>query len=95
MPTSFGIGQPVRRTEDYRFLTGGATETARDVFALNTRLFPESGNVWDSLAEAYMNLGEHDEAIRHYEKSLALAPNNTNATAMIAKMREEAAASEE
>ncbi len=79
----------------YRLLRGGLPEAARDVFALNTRLFPESSNVWDSLGEAHMNLGAYDEAIRCYEKSLSYDPDNGNATAMIASMREEAAASAE
>lgn len=79
----------------YQVLGGGLVEAARDVFVLNTRLFPESANVWDSLGEAHMNLGAHDEAIRCYETSLTYNADNGNATAMIAKMREEAEASAE
>ena len=52
---------------------------ALKVFLLNVELFPESSNVYDSLAEAYMNRGETRLAIQYYEKSLELNPNNTNA----------------
>jgi hypothetical protein len=35
-----------------------------------------------------MVLGNDDEAIRFYERSLALNPENSNAEAMIARIRE-------
>ena len=73
----------------YQFLGAGKSEVAREVLALNTRLFPESANTWDSLGEAYMTLGNGEEAIRNYEKSLELNAGNSNATAMIARIREE------
>ncbi len=58
------------------------------VFLLNTELFPESSNTWDSLGEAYMEAGETELAIANYEKSLALDPSNTNAVAMLERLRE-------
>ena len=44
---------------------------------------------------AHMVLGNHEEAIRHYQKSLELNERNRNATAMIEKMRAEAQAEAE
>ncbi|MEM7355216.1 MAG: serine hydrolase [Acidobacteriota bacterium] len=79
----------------YQFLGNGLGEAARDVFALNTRLFPESARAWDSLGEAHMQLGAHAEAIRCYEKSLTYDADNDNAAAMIAKMRQEVVESAE
>ena len=73
----------------YRFLTAGKHEVARDLLALNTRLFPDASNAWDSLGEAYMTLGNAAEAIKNYEKSLELNADNANAIEMIAKIREE------
>ena len=63
-------------------------EQALAVFELNTRVFPEAFNTWDSLGEAHMILGHDDDAIRFYERSLELNPDNANATAMIARIRE-------
>jgi len=63
-------------------------ERALEVFELNTRVFPESFNTWDSLGEAHMALGHDDEAIRAFERSLELNPNNTNAQTMISRIRE-------
>jgi CubicO group peptidase (beta-lactamase class C family) len=72
----------------YVLMGAEKAEQALVVFELNTRVFPEAFNTWDSLGEAHMVLGHDEEAIRHYERSLELNPNNTNATAMIARIRE-------
>jgi CubicO group peptidase (beta-lactamase class C family) len=74
-----GVGYTLLRTE--------RAEQALKVFELNTRVFPEAFNTWDSLGEAHMVLGHDDDAIRSYERSLELNPNNTNAEAMISRIR--------
>ena len=43
------------------------------VFALNTELYPDSANAWDSLAECHAALGEKEAADRLYAKAKALA----------------------
>lgn len=45
---------------------------ALKVFALNTELYPDSGNVWDSLAECHAALGEKEAADQFYAKSKTL-----------------------
>ena len=60
---------------------------ALELFELNTRVFPDASNTWDSLGEAHMTLGNDDEAIRAYEKSLELDPGNENAREMIVRIR--------
>ncbi len=59
------------------------------VFQKNVELHPTSSNVYDSLGEAYMNNGQKDLAIQNYQKSLDLNPDNTNAVAMLKKLRGE------
>ncbi|WP_303635959.1 serine hydrolase domain-containing protein [Stenotrophomonas tuberculopleuritidis] len=46
---------------------------ALKVFTLNTELYPESANTWDSLAECHAALGEKETADRLYAKAKALA----------------------
>jgi CubicO group peptidase (beta-lactamase class C family) len=58
----------------YALLTTRKAEQALAVFELNTRVFPEAYNTWDSLGEAHMTLGHDDDAIRSYERSLELKP---------------------
>jgi len=58
------------------------------VFKLNAETFPQSENVWDSLAEAYMKAGDVKKAEENYEKSLTLDPTNENAKEVLKKIRE-------
>ena len=46
---------------------------ALKVFTLNTELYPDSANAWDSLAECHAALGEREAADRLYAKAKALA----------------------
>ena len=71
----------------YGLLRMQKAEQALEVFELNTLVFPQSFNTWDSLGEAHMALGHDDEAIRCFERSLELNPNNTNAQTMISRIR--------
>jgi hypothetical protein len=71
----------------YALMRNENVESALRLLEMNTRVFPEASNTWDSLGEALMNLGRSEEAIRAYEKSLELDPTNENARAMIERMR--------
>lgn len=71
----------------YMLLQMKRTDDAIAVLEQNTVDFPQSGNTWDSLAEAYMIKGDKEAAIRYYEKSLTLDPNNTNAVELLKKLR--------
>ena len=73
----------------YQMMGADNLAGAIEVFKLNVALFPQSGNVYDSLGESYMNNGETDLAIKNYEKSLELDPNNTNAVEMLKRLRNE------
>ncbi len=70
----------------YRLMGAGKITAAIEIFKLNMALYPESANVYDSLAEAYMNSGDTERAIKNYKKSLGLNPDNTNAIEMLKKL---------
>lgn len=61
---------------------------AIQVFKLNAEEFPQSANVWDSLAEAYVKAGDLKKGQENYEKSLQLDPTNQHAKEELAKIRE-------
>jgi CubicO group peptidase (beta-lactamase class C family) len=65
----------------------GHEQDAITVFQLNVQEFPASSNVYDSLGEAYMKVGQNDLAIANYEKSLQLNPKNQNAVEQLKKLR--------
>lgn len=75
----------------YDLMRAEQVPQALKVFELNTRLFPDAWNTWDSFGEANMMLGNDEEAIRSYQRSLELNSNNANAVEMIARIREGAA----
>src|SRR6201991_1190839 len=58
------------------------------VFKQNAEDFPNSWNVWDSLAEAYANDGEKDLAIKNYERSVQLNPDNKNGIQQLEKLKQ-------
>jgi tetratricopeptide (TPR) repeat protein len=61
-------------------------QEALDVFKLNTELFPNSANASNSLGEAYLTLGDKENAILSYRKSLQLNPQNKNAEAKLKQL---------
>ncbi|MBB6501205.1 serine hydrolase [Pedobacter cryoconitis] len=56
------------------------------VFEYNTELFPASGNVFDSLGEAYYTQGNKEKALLNYKKSISLNPDNGAAKRIIAEL---------
>jgi hypothetical protein len=72
----------------YELLQGGRTKDAIEIFKLNVEQFPESFNVYDSLGEGYMADGNTKLAVKNYEKSLELNPNNENGKKMLEKLKE-------
>ncbi len=61
---------------------------ALDFFLLNVENYPKSYNAYDSLGEAQLDLGFTEKALKSFEKSLALNPNNKNAKTMIDKIKD-------
>ncbi len=73
----------------YGFMNNEKMKFAQDVFKVNTVLYPESANVYDSYAEACMKIGDTELAIENYKKALQLDPQNSNAKSLIEKMEGE------
>lgn len=85
-------GPAARRVEDavnglgYAFVRGDRPEAGLMLFELNTQVFPQSANAWDSLAEAHMTLGHDAEAREFYQALLELDANNANARAKLEQL---------
>jgi hypothetical protein len=71
----------------YELLQAGKNKEAIKIFKLNVEQFPRAFNVYDSLGEAYMISGDKKLAIKNYEKSLKLNPDNDNAKKMLESLR--------
>ena len=70
----------------YNLMGRRKLQEAIAIFKLNTELYPKSANVYDSLAEAYMNNGDKDLAILNYRKTLEMNPNNKEAVEALKKL---------
>jgi hypothetical protein len=76
----------------YRLLRAGQTEDALRVFRLNVRVHPDYANGWDSLGEAYEQVGNVREAIAAFERVLQLEPDNPRAREILQRLRARRAA---
>lgn len=85
---SYDFGEGSLNSFGYDLLEKKDMVGAIQVFKLNAETFPDSPNVWDSLAEAYMKSGDAKNAQLNYERALTLDPNNENAKEMLKKLKE-------
>ena len=72
----------------YDLLSAKRVKDAIEVFKQNVSDYPQSANTYDSLGEAYKVNGDRELAIKNYERSVELAPNNTNGIEALKKLRE-------
>lgn len=63
----------------YFLLNRRQINEALAVFKLNVEAYPQSANVYDSLGEVYLLLGDKDKAIENYQKALAIDPQMESA----------------
>ena len=82
----FDLNEGEMNNIGYKLMGAGKTEEALQVFKLNVDEFPEGFNVYDSYAEALMNLGQKDAAIKNYRKSVEMNPANQNGIDMLEKL---------
>ncbi|MDG2396936.1 MAG: serine hydrolase [Flavobacteriaceae bacterium] len=63
-----------------RFKKEDKPDWALELFKLNVKLFPEDGNLWDSLGEAYLKYNQKEEAIKSYTKAVELGTESSRKT---------------
>ncbi|MBX2878067.1 MAG: hypothetical protein KTR30_38465 [Saprospiraceae bacterium] len=70
----------------YQLMAQGKDKAALQVFELNTKLYPEGFNTYDSLGECLLKLGQQEAGVKAYKKSLELNPKNKNAETVLAEL---------
>jgi CubicO group peptidase (beta-lactamase class C family) len=60
----------------YEFIRQKQYEKAISLFKINTELYPDSANAYDSLAEAYLEKGDKKNAIKFYEITIEKIPTD-------------------
>lgn len=61
----------------YRLIQHGKISEAVEVFKMNIELFPNSPNVYDSLGECYLFLGDKKKALESFGKIKSIDPNHS------------------
>ncbi len=82
-----GLTEDLVNRIGYDLLGRERTAAAVAVFRWNAGRHPDAWNVYDSLGEGLAESGDVAAAIRNYEKSLELNPENENAVTMLARLR--------
>lgn len=67
----------------YDLITAKDLKGALKVFVMNTNLYPQAYNTWDSLGECLLLLKRKQEGLSAYRRSLQLNPKNENATKVL------------
>jgi predicted negative regulator of RcsB-dependent stress response len=75
-------------TLGYIFLKQNKIKESLIVLKLNTESNPNSSNAFDSYGEVLLKSGNKVEAIKAYNKSLKLDPNNDNAKRVLKSLKE-------
>lgn len=70
----------------YQLMNKEKLKESLAIFELNTLLYPNSYNAFDSYAECLLKLGRKNESIKAYQKVIELNPKNKNAKEIILKL---------
>ena len=70
----------------YHLLSLDKDSQALKIFKLNTELFPDGANTYDSYGECLLKLGDTARAVIAYKKSLELYPDNYNAVQVLSAL---------
>jgi len=73
----------------YRLLGSELVGRAIEVFLINTKQYPRSANVWDSLGDGYRANGEIEQAVASYQKALEIDPNFAASKRNLAELQQE------
>jgi tetratricopeptide (TPR) repeat protein len=84
---NYDFSEPQLNSLGYQLLGEKKTKEAIAIFQLNTEVYPQSSNVFDSLGEAYYKAGDITTAIKCYEKALELDPGNLSSINMLKKLK--------
>jgi imidazolonepropionase-like amidohydrolase len=88
-PASYDFSENELNGLGYQLIAMKRFQDAIEILKLNVEVYPESYNTYDSLAEAYMDNGDKDLAVKNYQKSLQLNPQNGNAVEKLKKLNAE------
>jgi D-alanyl-D-alanine carboxypeptidase len=86
LQAEFHLYEGLINSRGYFLLSRKKYKKAIDLFEFNAFAFPKSSNAHDSLAEAYLKIGDNENAIKHYKRALEIDPGLESATEALKKL---------
>jgi imidazolonepropionase-like amidohydrolase len=86
-PDAMDFSEDDLNTLGYELLVMKRNKDAIKVLKLNVETYPQSANVYTSLAAAYVEDGDKKLAVENFEKSLRLDPKNRNAIEQLKQLQ--------
>ncbi len=81
--SEYNVSEDAINIFGYELMNANKMEEALTIFKLNTELYPNGFNTFDSYGECLMKLNKKAEGLKAYKKSLELNPNNDNAETIL------------
>ncbi|MFD0976187.1 tetratricopeptide repeat protein [Salinimicrobium gaetbulicola] len=85
--TGFNVSENGLNNFGYQLMGQDINEEALKIFQLNTELYPEAYNTYDSYGECLLKMGDKENAVIAYQKSLELNPDNDNAKEVLQEIK--------
>jgi tetratricopeptide (TPR) repeat protein len=84
----YNISEAAINSLGYRLVRIDRKTDALKIFKLNTEVYPDAFNTYDSYGEILMLTGDIENAIKAYEKSLTLNPHNENTKRVLLQLKD-------
>jgi tetratricopeptide (TPR) repeat protein len=86
--SGYDISETTINALGYYYMTAMIqNENALKIFKLNTELYPDAFNTYDSYGECLLLMGDKESGIKAYKKSLELNPENENAIKVLSELK--------
>lgn len=82
--SAYNVSEQGINSFGYELMNTGKAEEALQIFKLNTELYPDGFNTFDSYGECLLKLNKKEEGLKAYRRSLELNPGNENAKKILA-----------
>lgn len=77
---------PILNAIGYDLFFNDEIDEAVEIFKLNTELYPNIANCWDSYGEGLLALGKKEESLKAYKKALSIRPDMPTAKKMVKEL---------
>jgi len=81
--SEYNVSEEAINSFGYSLMSENKTTEALEVFKLNTVIYPNGFNTFDSYGECLLKLNLKEEAIQAYKRSIELNPKNENAKVIL------------